>query len=130
MISLKLENINNSINSPIYLIVLPELFSTGYYFDTYNQLMEIAEEIPDGYTTKRLIEIAKSKNCNLVGAIVEKANDSLYISAIIVGPKGYIGKQRKRHLTDYESNFFPTGNESEVFDINGCKIGVIICFEG
>ncbi|AKG37357.1 nitrilase-related carbon-nitrogen hydrolase [Paenibacillus durus] len=112
------------------LVVMPELFSTGYFFDSASELMEIAEEIPNGYTTNRLIEIAKNANCHFVGAIAEKENGHLYVTAIVVGPSGYIGKQRKRHLTDHELKFFSCGTSSEVFDINGCKVGIVICFEG
>ncbi|MCX7747048.1 MAG: hypothetical protein N2645_09185 [Clostridia bacterium] len=125
-----LNTVEKLINNSVDLVVLPELFSTGYYFDTKNQLVEIAEEIPDGYTTKRLCEIAKTANCHLVGAIIEKENDQLYIAAIIAGPSGYIGKQRKRHLTNHELNFFSCGKTSHVFDIKGCKVGVVICLEG
>ncbi len=68
------------------LVVMPELFSTGYFFDSASELMEIAEEIPNGYTTNRLIEIAKNANCHFVGAIAEKENGHLYITAIVAGP--------------------------------------------
>lgn len=125
-----LNTVESLIKRPIDLVVMPELFSTGYYFDTTNQLMEVAEEIPNGYTTKRLCEIARKSNCHLVGAIVEKENGCLYITAIVAGPSGYIGKQRKRHLTDHESKVFSCGENWDVFDINGCKIGIIVCFEG
>jgi predicted amidohydrolase len=118
------------IDRKVDLVVLPELFSTGYYFDTAKELAELAEEIPHGYTTRRLSEIAAKANCYLIGAIVEKESDNFYISAIITGPSGYIGKQRKRHLTNEEAKFFSCGTESAVYDINGCKIGIIICLEG
>ncbi len=129
----KIKNLNKIeklINTSVDLVVMPELFSTGYFFDSEGELMEIAEEIPNGYTTKRLSEIAKISNCHLTGAIVEKENGHLYITAIVVGPSGYIGKQRKRHLTKHELKFFSCGKTSDVFDINGCKVGNIICFEG
>lgn len=127
-----LNTIEQLINRPVDLIVLPELFSTGYYLDSASELMEIAEEIPNGYTTRRLADIAAKANCHFVGAIVEKENDQFYIAAVVVGPSGYIGKHRKRHLTDHELQVYSysCGTSSEVFDINGCKVGVVICFEG
>ncbi|AKG37343.1 hypothetical protein VK70_25010 [Paenibacillus durus ATCC 35681] len=39
--------INHSADS-VDLVVMPELFSTGYFFDSASELMEIAEEIPNG----------------------------------------------------------------------------------
>jgi predicted amidohydrolase len=125
-----LDTVQRLVNNQVDLVVLPELFSTGYYFDSATKLKEISEEIPYGYTTGRLIKIAKAANCHIVGAIVEKEAGKLYITAVLTGPGGYIGKQRKRHLTDHETKYFTPGDSSEVFKVLGCKIGMIICFEG
>lgn len=125
-----LETIEKHIDRAIDLVALPELFSTGYYFETFDSLKEAAEEIPNGFTTKRLIEIAKKSNCHFVGAIVEKEMNQFYITAVIVGPSGYIGKHRKRHITDEEAMYYTPGNQSDIYEINGCKVGVIVCFEG
>ena len=125
-----LDHIERNIDRAIDLVALPELFSTGYYFETFDELKTAAEEIPNGFTTQRLVEIAKKSNCHLIGAIVEKEGDEFYITAIIVGPSGYIGKHRKRHITDDESMYYAPGTSSDIYEINGCKVGVIVCFEG
>lgn len=125
-----LRTVSTLINRQADLVVLPELFSTGYFFDSKEELTEIAEEIPNGYTTEKLCEIAKEANCHLVGTIVEKENDRLYITAVVAGPSGYIGKHRKSYLTKNELNYYSRGEDSQVFDVNGCKIGIVICFEG
>ncbi|WP_425800917.1 carbon-nitrogen hydrolase family protein [Desulfitobacterium sp. Sab5] len=117
-------------NNKVDLVVLPELFSTGYFYDTSSQLWEIAEEIPNGITTQKLISIAGKAGCHLVGTIVEKDNDRLFITSEIIGPSGYIGKHRKRHLTDDEVALYSCGESSDVYEINGCKIGIVTCFEG
>lgn len=112
------------------LVVLPELFSTGYFFETREEIEAIAEVVPKGETTKRLIEIAKKKSCSIVGTLVEKEGDRLYITAVVVGPTGYLGKHRKRHLTNDEVLVYSCGETSEVYNIGGCKIGIVVCFEG
>ena len=112
------------------LVALPELFSTGYFYTDKSEILSIAEEIPNGRTTRELLDIAAKKKCHIIGTIVEKERDKLYITAVVVGPDNYIGKQRKRHLTTGELAFYTPGEESVVFDINGCKIGVVICFDG
>jgi predicted amidohydrolase len=115
---------------PVDLAVLPELFSTGYYHEDRRALIEIAEAVPDGATTRCLIEIAREKHCHLVGALVEEERGQLFITAVLVGPNGFVGKQRKRHLTRDEAAHVLPGGESLVFDVDGCKVGVVICFEG
>lgn len=125
---LKVEELIGSNN--VDLVVLPELFSTGYFYDEGSQLWEIAEEIPNGLTTQKLISIASKAGCYIVGTIVEKDNDRLYITSEIIGPSGYIGKHRKIHLTDDEAAFYSYGKSSDIYEVNGCKIGVVTCFEG
>lgn len=125
-----LDTVERLIEGPVDLVVMPELFSTGYFFNSRSDFQDIAEEIPNGYTTQRLIKISKKLNCHLIGAIVEKEKGNLYISAVVTGPEGYIGKHRKRHLTIDETEVYTGGNQTEVFEINGCKVGVVICFEG
>ena len=51
------------------LIVLPELFSTGYQFVSREEAADLAEEIPSGDTTRRLIEIAKDKKMHIVAGL-------------------------------------------------------------
>ena len=43
------------------LVVLPELFNTGYQFTSREEALALAEEIPDGETTQALIKLAKEK---------------------------------------------------------------------
>lgn len=117
-------------NNNIDLVVLPELFSTGYFYETKEEIEALAEEIPRGYTTKKLVELSKELNTHLIGTIIEKEKDALFITAIIVGPEGYIGKHRKRHLTKGEIEIYSSGTASKIYTINGVKVGVIICFEG
>jgi predicted amidohydrolase len=117
-------------NNKLDLVVLPELFSTGYFFEEKSQIELISEEIPNGDTTKKLLEIAARKECHIVGTLIEREDNKNYITSILAGPKGYIGKHRKRHLTTDELEFYTPGSESEVYEINGCKIGIVVCFEG
>ena len=126
-----LEKISNLIGNESYdLIVLPELFSTGYFYENIEDIKTLAEEVPNGFTTNKLIEIAKEKNTVLAGAILEKEGNSLFICGIAVGPQGFIGKVRKKHLTDDEKLIYTRGEKPLIFDVNGVKIGLIICFEG
>ena len=118
----------NKINAG--LIVLPELFNTGYQFIDRKEAFNFAEEIPGGVTTQRLISAAQSRDVYIVSGIAEKSKGKLFNSAVLVGTKGYIGTYRKSHLFRNENNIFDKGDTGYlVFDIGIAKIGIMICFD-
>ena len=80
------------------LVVLPELFSTGYQFISKEEVLELSEEVPSGYTTRRLMRLSKEKNVFIVAGIAERAGTALYNSAVLTGPEGFLGVYRKTHL--------------------------------
>ena len=90
----------------------------------------MSELIPGGITTSTLTAIAKKTNTYIIAGLVEIEGDQVYNSAVVTGPKGYIGKYRKLHLFDTEKDCFQQGNlPLQVFDIAGAKVGVMICFD-
>lgn len=111
------------------LLVLPELFTTGYSFLSKDEARTYAERIPEGESTRRMINFAAKTNAYVVGGIVERVGDKVYNSAMLVSPDGYIGKQRKVHLTKVELPIFDRGSDFTVFDLDGVKIGIVICFD-
>ena len=115
------------------LIVLPELFDTGYNFESREEVEGIAQQIPDGETTLFLMELAREHDIFIVAGTAEKdEKGKLYNSAVIVGPLGggYIGKYRKIHLFYREKLFFEPGNLGfHVFNTGMAKVGVMICFD-
>ena len=109
------------------LVVLPELFDTGYRVEEKDR--EVATSIP-GKTTDFLEAICKERNIHVVGAIIEKIDNELFDTAVLVGPSGVVGKYRKTALWAAENNRFSKGtHEYQVFDIGFCKIGLLICYE-
>jgi len=112
------------------LIVLPELFSTGYQFKTKAEARKLSEDAPSGPTTRRLIEVAKKTGCHVVFGMAEKHGKDIYNSAVLVGPKGFIGLYRKAHLFRSEKKIFTPGNTAfKVYDIGKAKVGMMICFD-
>ena len=125
--------IGQAVNEGAKLVVLPELFDTGYNFESKREVEEVAGEIPDGPTTEFLVELAKEKEVFIVAGTAEKdERGNLYNSAVLVGPIGwgYIGKYRKIHLFNREKLFFRPGNLGfHVFNIGVAKVGIMICFD-
>jgi len=112
------------------LIVLPELFNSGYQFISRQEVRELAEEIPSGNTCQVLIRLAKELGMFLVFGLAEKEGDRLYNSAAVIGPEGFIGNYRKTHLFAEEKLFFDPGDSGFlVFDIGMAVVGVMICFD-
>lgn len=113
------------------LLVLPELFNTGYQFNSRKEALSLAESIPgDGPTTKFLANLASAKKTTLIAGIAERDGEDVYNSALVVSPAGYVGKYRKAHLFDSEQEVFQPGNlPLPVFNIGGTRVGVMICFD-
>lgn len=112
------------------LLVLPELFNTGYQFQSLAEARNLSESIPDGPTTRFLIDWARESGMTIVAGLAELDGKTLYNSAVIVGPQGFIGKFRKAHIFDSENNFFEPGDlPFTVFDAGLAKVGIMICFD-
>ena len=107
------------------LIVLPELFNTGYNFRTRSEVTSVAECIPNGYTTEVLSDFSKQRQSTIVAGIAEKKGGRFYDSAVIIKKGRYLGTYRKVHLFYNEKKFFESGSEFKVFG----NIGVMICFD-
>ena len=106
------------------LMVLPELFNTGYNFRSRSEVERVAERAPSGYTTQRLLDGSLDRNMTIVAGIVERRGTSFYNSAV-VARRGRAFTYRKVHLFFKEKKFFKPGNEFRVFG----DLGVMICFD-
>ena len=112
------------------LLVLPELFNTGYLFSGMNEARGLAEEIPGGRTTQALIEVARETRTAIAGGLAERTNEGLYNSSVLASPDGEVFRYRKLHLFGYEKEVFLPGNrEPDVFEVLGAKVGMMICFD-
>jgi N-carbamoylputrescine amidase len=108
------------------LVLFPELIVHGHC--TPNT-WAIAEEVPDGESVKALCRIARQARVFLCAGLSEKENDIVYNTQVLIGPTGYIGKQRKVHMSRDESFFYKGGREIRVFDLGKCKVGIVICYD-
>ncbi len=107
-------------------VLFPELIVHGHC--TPNT-WELAEPVPDGPGTARLAEFARQFHLFLCVGMSEKEADIVYNTMVLLGPDGYIGKQRKLHMSRDETTFYKGGREISVFDIGKCKIGTVICYD-
>ena len=130
----KIENfVEKAKNQSADLIVFPELSLTGYV--VRDQIYELAETIP-GPSTQVIEKIAEKTQTYIVFGIPElseKTQATIYNTAVLVGPKGYIGKYRKMYLPTHsvfeEKRYFRPGYQAVAFDTEIGKIGLIICYD-
>ncbi len=111
------------------LIVLPELFATGYTFISKEEAVSLAED-SKGETAQFLTRVAQSTGSVVVGGYIEKDGENIYNAAMMVSNNRLIGSYRKIHLYYKEKLWFTPGNKPlKVYDVNGVKIGIMICFD-
>lgn len=130
--SVNLEYLRNELQDTEFdLLVLPELFTSGYLFERRDHLLAFAKKYSLQKTAADLQSILKDQGHRgtLIGTVPEIVNDRIYNTGIAVSRKGLLGKQRKRHLTRLEKQYFDPGNTIKVFDIKGIRTGIVTCFD-
>ena len=116
----------NLINNNTDLIVLPEMFTTGFAVNR----TQLAEEI-DGKCFKWMQKMAKKKNTAIVGSIAIKENNNYYNRLYWVNPDGNYFQYDKRHLFRMagEDHFFTAGNKRLIVEYKGWKFCPLICYD-
>jgi predicted amidohydrolase len=112
------------------LVVLPELALSGYYFKDKNESLKYAEDPVNSVHLDSLVNFSNKNNLHLVIGFAEKRGDQCYNSAALIGPGGVEHIYRKVHLFNEEKLCFDPGDTPFIVNnINGVKIGIMICFD-
>ncbi len=123
--------VDEAANQGAELVVLPEMANSGYVFATRDEAYKLAEQVPDGPTIRRLESIARERNIYIVSGVCEREGTTLYNTAVLVGPEGYIGKYRKLHLWDIDKTWAEPGDLGlPVYKLPFGRLGMIICYDG
>lgn len=112
------------------LVVLPELFNTGYQFTSAEEARVLSEEVPGGATTQRLMGLSQERSLYIAAGIAEHSGGRIFNSAVLTGPDGFIGVYRKTHLYFEENLWFDPGDTGfKVWDTRIGRIGLMVCFD-
>ena len=116
----------NTISEAIDLIVLPEMFSTGF---TMNP-SAIAETM-QGETVSWMQSLAKAKNVAITGSVVIEESANYYNRMLFVFPSGEIQHYDKRHLFTLagEDKVYTKGTQKLIIDYLGWKICPFVCYD-
>lgn len=110
------------------LVLLPELFTTGFPLD---RLTDLAEPIP-GPTTDQLGEAAAAGGLFVVAGMAEReeATGCCYNAGVVLGPQGnLVAHYRKVYLYLGEREVLTPGRRACLVDLGFAKAGVLICYD-
>lgn len=115
-----------SVSDEIDLVVLPEMFTTGFTMNPF----EVWETM-EGETISLLKNLAKAKNLAITGSLIIKENELFYNRLVFVFPSGEIRNYDKRHLFSLagEEKIYTSGKDKLIVDYLGWKICPLICYD-
>jgi beta-ureidopropionase len=137
MIEAHLPYIEKAGKAGVQMLCFQEIFTGPYFCPSQDKKWYgLAEEIPNGPTTKLMQELAKKYNMVIVVPIYEEAMKGVYYNtaAVIDADGTYLGKYRKNHIPQvagfWEKFFFKPGNTGyPVFKTKYGNVGVYICYD-
>jgi (R)-amidase len=112
------------------LVSFHECSIPGYTFLedlSRSEVEALAEPVPGGPSTQRLVEIARAHGVALAAGLVEQDGGQLYNCYAVVSPDGFVAKHRKIHT--FISTLLTCGDRYTVFDLLGCKFGILTCYD-
>jgi 5-aminopentanamidase len=113
------------------VIAFHECSISGYTFArnlSKAQMLDLAEFVPNGESTKKLVEMAAKYNIVILAGLFEKdENDNLFKPYICVDKNGLIAKHHKIH--PFINPYLTPGQRYTIFEIHGWKCGILICYD-
>jgi predicted amidohydrolase len=114
-----------------HAVAFHECSISGYTFArrlSKEQMLSLAEIIPDGPSIEKLTEISQRNNISILAGLFEKDDeDNLFKAYVCVDKDGLKAKFRKLH--PFINPHLTPGDEYCVFDLHGWKCGILICYD-
>ena len=116
----------DAIEEDTHLIVLPEMFSTGFTMNA----AELAQDMK-GSAVKWIKEKSAEKNVDMVGSIIADDNGKFFNRLLWAKPNGEIFTYDKKHLFRMagEEKIYSAGTKNITVELNGWKIRPFICYD-
>ena len=108
------------------LIVLPEMWSTGFSMD-----VEALAETEAGSTVRQMIAWADEYHCQVTGTVIIKEGDKYYNRFLLVTSDGIVGRYDKRHLFSLagEEEHFTAGTQKVIWEISEWRVCPMVCYD-
>ena len=116
----------NGLQEKTEIVVLPEMFSTGFSMQP-----KLFAETMEGETVQWMKEISADNKIILTGSLIIKENEQYYNRLIWMLPNGEFGYYDKRHLFGFaeEDKHYTAGNKRLIASVKGWKINLQICYD-
>jgi predicted amidohydrolase len=116
----------------VELLVFPEMCVTGYWHVRHlggDQVEALSEPVPEGPSTRELVELAATHGLTLGAGLIERSDDgTLYNTYLVALPDGRTVRHRKLHC--FISAHMASGTEYTVFDLpSGVPAGILTCYD-
>jgi len=121
-----LEEKIKSIKEKTEIVVLPEMFSTGF-----SMKPELLAETMEGETVQWMKRIAEEKKIILTGSVIILEDGNYYNRLIWMLPNGHYGVYDKRHRFAFagEDEHFSAGSKRLIASAKGWKINLLVCYD-
>lgn len=122
-----LKNLNTILNDldETDLVILPEMFQTGFTLNTS------LSETMEGRTISQMKEWAKTKNISISGSLIIEEEDKFFNRFVLVSPDSTVQHYDKRHLFRFatENKHFTPGENKVIWEVKGWKICPMVCYD-
>jgi len=108
------------------IVVLPEMFSTGFSMQT-----KLLAETMEGETVQWMKRVSRENGVILTGSIIIEEDGNYFNRIIWMLPNGQYGQYDKRHLFAYgeEDKYYHPGNKRLIASVKGWKINLQVCYD-
>ncbi len=116
----------NTINEETDLIVLPEMFTTGFS----RNVTELAQDM-SGTAVSWMLRKAEQENADITGSVIIKEKGAFFNRLLWAKPDGGMFSYDKKHLfrMSGEEKIFSPGKERLVVELHGWRIMPFICYD-
>jgi omega-amidase len=116
----------NAIDEKMEIVILPEMFSTGF-----STTPKPLAETMDGETVAWMKEVAADNKIILTGSVIIKEDDNYFNRLIWMLPNGQYGYYNKRHLfaLGNEHEEYTAGSKRLIASVKGWKINLQVCYD-
>lgn len=115
-----------NINAKTEVVILPEMFSTGFSMQP-----ELLAETMEGETVAWMKRVSAENNIILTGSIIIEEDGNYFNRLIWMLPNGQYGQYDKRHLFAYgkEDEHYSPGNKRLIASVKGWRINLLVCYD-